>query len=129
MKKRKAKLSSKDRNGLFGPLEKLIDQQQTKIRAALDRLKEVISQESNETKAMLETYSRFLSGKANEDDMEAANEQMRDLLRVAGLGFLAALPLAPVTIPLVVKLGERFGVKVLPSSFDRTSDDRSKKSE
>jgi hypothetical protein len=129
MRKHKTKSSSKDRSGLFGPLEKLIDQQQTKIRSALDKLKDVISQESSETKEMLETYSRFLNGKATEQEMDAANQQMRDLLRVVGLGFLAALPLAPLTIPLVVKLGERFGIKVLPSSFERRERGPTKDSE
>jgi hypothetical protein len=34
------------------------------------------------------------------------------------LGVFAVLPFAPVTIPLVVKLGQWVGVDVLPSSFN-----------
>jgi hypothetical protein len=33
------------------------------------------------------------------------------------LGVLAVLPFSPITLPFVVKLGERIGVNVLPSAF------------
>ncbi len=70
---------------------------------------------------MLEIYSRMLNGSATSDETDRANDQMRDLLRVTGLGFLAVLPFAPISIPLVVKIGEKLGVQVLPSSFQKKS--------
>jgi hypothetical protein len=111
------KKKSLDDASIFSSLEKLIDQQQAKVRKSLDKLKEIIAQESVETKEMLEIYSKSLNGTATSKEMDRANDQMRDLLRVVGLGFLAVLPLAPMSIPLVVKLGEKLGVQVLPSSF------------
>ncbi len=50
--------------------------------------------------------------------MHTANEQFLDILKGLGLGVFAVLPFAPVTIPLVVKLGQWVGVDVLPSSFN-----------
>ncbi|MBU2425362.1 MAG: hypothetical protein KKA56_00630, partial [Gammaproteobacteria bacterium] len=34
-----------------------------------------------------------------------------------GLGIFAVLPFAPITIPLIVKLGRKLGIEVLPSAF------------
>ena len=41
-----------------------------------------------------------------------------DILKGIGLGVFAVLPFAPITIPLVVKLGAVGYVDVLPSSFN-----------
>ena len=87
------------------------------IVKALKKLKSALAQESAETKEMLEIYFRFSQGKASPKEMAQANAQFRDLLRTSGLGVFAVLPFAPVTIPLIVKIGRRFGIEILPSSF------------
>jgi hypothetical protein len=84
---------------------------------ALLKLKDALATESDETKRMLEIYLRFSRGKASKEEMETANDQFRDLLRALGLGVFAALPFAPVTIPVIVKLGKKLGIEILPSSF------------
>jgi hypothetical protein len=33
------------------------------------------------------------------------------------LGVFAILPFAPITIPLIVKLGRKLGIEVMPSAF------------
>ena len=66
---------------------------------------------------MLMTYQRFTKGKASKLEMEEANKQFIDVIRGLGLGVLAVLPFSPITLPFVVKLGERIGVNVLPSAF------------
>ncbi|MGS0729206.1 hypothetical protein ACVBKF_23605, partial [Shewanella sp. 0m-11] len=48
--------------------------------------------------------------------------QFGDLLKGLGLGVFAVLPFAPITIPIVVKLGKIVGVDVLPSSFNNMSE-------
>ena len=45
-------------------------------------------------------------------------DRFLDILKGLGLGVFAVLPFAPITIPLVVKLGHWVGVDVLPSSFN-----------
>lgn len=49
--------------------------------------------------------------------MEEANKQFVDVIRGLGLGVLVVLPFSPITLPFIVKLGERIGVNVLPSAF------------
>lgn len=87
------------------------------LLTALRRLRDGLANESKETKVMLETYYRFTQGEASKEEMEKANEQFRDLLRAMGLGIFAVLPFAPITIPFVVKIGEKLGINILPSSF------------
>jgi hypothetical protein len=66
---------------------------------------------------MLNTYKRFTKGQASKLEMEEANKQFVDVIRGLGLGILAVLPFSPITLPFVVKLGERIGINVLPSAF------------
>ena len=80
-------------------------------------VKRGLAQETRETKVMLITYQRFTKGQASKLEMEEANKQFVDVIRGLGLGVLAILPFSPITLPFVVKLGERIGVNVLPSAF------------
>jgi hypothetical protein len=80
-------------------------------------VKRGLAQESRETKIMLATYKRFTEGRASKLEMQEANKQFIDVIRGLGLGVLAVLPFSPITLPLVVKFGEKIGVNVLPSAF------------
>lgn len=91
--------------------------QQIRFRRAMVALKIVLAQEKVETKLMLITYRRYTQGKTNKAELKRANEQFVDILKGLGLGVFALLPFAPLTIPIVVKLGRYVGVDVLPSSF------------
>lgn len=94
------------------------------LRVKLDMLvvKEALSQEKQETKEMLVTYKRYTRKQASKDELADANKQFADLLKGLGLGVFAVLPFAPLTIPLVLKLGKMVGVDVLPSSFNNMSE-------
>jgi len=81
-------------------------------------LKIALEQEKQETKEMLTIYRRYTQGQTNKEELKRANEQFVDILKGLGLGVFALLPFAPITIPLVVKLGSLVGVDVLPSSFN-----------
>lgn len=76
-----------------------------------------LATESKETAVMLKTYIEYSQGKAPKKEMALANKQFRNLLKTAGLGALAVLPFAPITIPLLVKLGEKVGIDILPPSI------------
>ena len=80
-------------------------------------VKQGLAQETRETKVMLSTYKRFTKGQASKIEMQEANKQFIDVIRGLGLGILAVLPFSPITLPFVVKLGEKIGVNVLPSAF------------
>ncbi len=91
--------------------------QQLRFRRAMVALKIALAQEKQETKEMLSIYKRYTQGQTNSAELKRANEQFVDILKGLGLGIFAVLPFAPLTIPLVVKLGRLVGVDVLPSSF------------
>lgn len=98
--------------------------QQLKLRRALLLLKAALRQEKKETKEMLEIYRRYTQGNASKDELSIANAQFFDLLKGLGLGVFAVLPFAPITIPIIVKLGQWMGIDVLPSSFVVKKDKR-----
>jgi hypothetical protein len=87
------------------------------LKRGLLTVKRGLAQESRETKIMLMTYQRFTKGQASKLEMEEANKQFIDVIRGLGLGVLAILPFSPITLPFVVKLGEKIGINVLPSAF------------
>ena len=83
--------------------------QQLRFRRAMVALKIALAQEKQETKEMLITYRRYTQGQTNKAELKRANEQFVDILKGLGLGVFALLPFAPLTIPLVVKLGQLVG--------------------
>ena len=87
------------------------------LKRGLLTVKRGLAQESRETKVMLITYKRFTRGQATKQEMEEAHKQFVDVIRGLGLGVLAVLPFSPITLPFIVKLGEKIGVNVLPSAF------------
>ena len=86
-------------------------------------IQQALAQEKAETQEMLVIYRKFTVGEASEAEMKAANEQLVDIIKGMGLGVFAILPFAPITIPVIIKLGQRFGVDVLPSAFNQSQDD------
>jgi hypothetical protein len=89
----------------------------SRIRFSMIRLRMALSQETEETKRMLQIYQRSLKGKATQAELRFANHQLVDVLRATGLGIFAVLPFAPLTIPILIKVGRKLGIEVLPSSF------------
>jgi len=71
-------------------------------------------------KIMTATYQSYLRGTATREEMERANAVLRDYLKMAGVGTLLILPGAPLTIPLVAKLGKALGVDIFPSDVEAT---------
>jgi len=85
------------------------------------RVKIALSQEKAETKQMLGIYRRYTMRQATPEEMTIANQQFLDVLKGLGLGIFAVLPFAPITIPVMIKLGRLVGVEILPSSFSEDS--------
>ncbi|MCP4912296.1 MAG: hypothetical protein GY909_04190 [Oligoflexia bacterium] len=95
-----------------------------KLKDQLNLIKRGLSIETKETRAMVRTYARYTQGKATQEEMNEANKQFRDFLKTIGLGALAVLPFAPVTIPFIVKLGKKLGIEIIPSGFrDQSTED------
>lgn len=81
------------------------------------KVKIALAQERIETRAMLSIYKRYTKREASAEEMRIANQQFIDILKGLGIGIFAILPFAPITIPLVIKIGRWVGVEILPSSF------------
>jgi len=88
-----------------------------KTKRAMLKIKIALAQEKQETKEMLIIYKKYTRGQASKEEMKVANEQMVDVLKGLGLGVFAILPFAPITIPIIIKLGRLVGVEVMPSAF------------
>ncbi|WP_017444148.1 hypothetical protein [Gayadomonas joobiniege] len=88
-----------------------------RLRRSMLALKRALAQERDETKEMLDIYYRYTRGHSNKEELKIAHRQFLDVLRGLGLGVFAILPFAPITIPLIVKLGRLVGVEVMPSAF------------
>jgi len=82
-------------------------------------LKLALSQEKAETREMLSIYKKYTKNKATPEELLEANKQFIDILKGLGLGVFALLPFAPITIPILLKIGKMVGVDILPSSFNR----------
>ncbi len=91
------------------------------------KVKKGLAQESTETKEMLQIYRRYTQKQASKEEMRIANRQFLDLLKGMGLGIFAILPFAPITIPLVVTLGKKLGINVLPSAFSSNQESKKNK--
>lgn len=96
------------------------------LRRNLLVIKRGLAIETQETKVMLNTYHRYTQGSATKEEMDLANKQFGNVIRSLGLGIFVLLPFSPITIPAIVKLGEKLGVNVLPSSFDFSQTDPSR---
>ncbi len=93
-------------------------QSRARMRRSMLKIKDALAQEKQETIDMLAIYKRYTQRQASKAELKIANRQFLDLLKGLGLGVFAILPFAPITIPLIVKLGKIVGVEVLPSSFN-----------
>ncbi|WAJ70342.1 hypothetical protein OLW01_00560 [Catenovulum adriaticum] len=91
--------------------------QRLKLRRLMLSLKLALHQEKVETQEMLTIYKRHTRGQASKEELAVAHAQFFDVLRGIGLGIFAILPFAPITIPIIVKLGRLVGVEVIPSAF------------
>ena len=93
-----------------------------RIRRDLLTIKQALAQEKEETREMLVIYRKFTQGDASKAELAIANEQLVDLAKGLGVGVFAVLPFAPLTIPFIIKLGQRMGIDVLPSAFYEQGD-------
>ena len=94
-----------------------VSEKKCDLREGMLNFQIALAQEKDETIDMLATYKNIPLKKASKKDIKAANEQFCDLLKGAGLGAFAILPFAPITLPIIIKLGRKMNVEMLPSSF------------
>lgn len=88
-----------------------------------DRILKGLKQERAETQDMMRTFFTLLtqklpSGRQPEpEEVKAAIEQLKDVNRMAGLLVLASMPGSVVTLPILCKLANKYGIEIMPSAF------------
>ena len=104
---------------------------QKKFLESVDKVLTGLHQERAETQEILKTFfnvitKRLPKGKAPEDEeVQAAIEQLKDVHRMAGLLVFATLPGSVITLPAIYALGKRYDIEFLPSAF--RGDDKDKR--
>jgi hypothetical protein len=92
-----------------------------RVTKKLHDIRIALETEGAGTVEMVEIYGRYAQRKASRDDILRANAQFRDVLKSVGLGTVAIallpVPGSTLLLFLVVKLGRRCGVELLPRSF------------
>ncbi len=79
-----------------------------------------VKRETKQTKEMVITFKQLLNHKIGDkekptkEDIEEALKQLQDLGKIALLLPVIALPGSIITIPLLIKLGRKYNIDILP---------------
>ena len=98
-----------------------LDEQKQYVLNTLSIYRKFIKKESSQTKEMIIVFKdllhKQLGGNSNpsEEDIKEAVKQLKDVAKIAGLLPLVLLPGSILTIPILVKLGKRYNINILPS--------------
>ena len=87
------------------------------IRKALILLKVTLQKDTHGTREMLKTYYLYKQGKLSGEDLGVANEQLKNIFRDIGFGFLTLLPFSLITVPFVVKFANKYKIDIVPDWF------------
>jgi len=63
---------------------------------------------------MLETYNEWLQGTADPESVQMANQQLVRLLKYLGLAGIAVLPGSTFLLPVLIKIAQHYGIKLIP---------------
>lgn len=95
-----------------------------KIQLYLQRLQESFLEENEENKKMLDIYISYIEDEASEEDIEYANNQLKQNFKSLGLGVLVALPFSPITIPYILKKTKELNIDIIPNWYKALSRDK-----
>tara|TARA_B100000029_G_scaffold120931_2_gene114278 strand:+ start:3361 stop:3702 length:342 start_codon:yes stop_codon:yes gene_type:complete len=105
-------------NRIFSQLIDKLTINKEKIKKTLLQIKIILDEESKESSDMLNTYQKYVSGKnIDKDEIEKANIQFSNLIKNIGALGIFALPGGILAIAFLVKLGNKFGINILPDRF------------
>ena len=94
-----------------------------KLQLYLQRLQESFLEENEENRKMLDIYFKYVEGDATEDDINYANNQLKQNFKSLGLGVLVVLPFSPITIPYILKKTKEFDIDIIPNWYKALSRD------
>lgn len=99
------------------------DSVKDRFLVSADRILKGLKQERTETQDMMKTFFTLLTQKLprgrqpEPEEVKAAIEQLKDVNRMAGLLVLASMPGSVVTLPILCKLANKYGIEIMPSAF------------
>jgi len=80
------------------------------VEKILLKLKDAFKEESEDNFEMLSTYFLWIEGEATDEDLDRANEQLKEIFKNLGLGFFLILPFSPITIPFIFKIAKDYDI-------------------
>ena len=85
---------------------------------------DIVKKEYGDTKDLLPIIQSYIkTGSLSNDDKKKFQQQMKDTLKVMGLGAIAAIPIpgTMLLIPIIVQLAKKFNINLLPEGFPKES--------
>ena len=89
----------------------------------LKKLQQSFLTENIQNKKMLDIYIKYAEGNVSEDELENANEQLKEILKSLGLGILIVLPFSPVTLPYIFSKAKELDIDLIPNWYKSLSND------
>ena len=68
---------------------------------------------------MLDVYIKYVEGNVSEEELENANEQLKEILKSLGLGILIVLPFSPVTLPYIFSKAKELNIDLIPNWYKK----------
>ena len=91
------------------------------VKENFAKLKQALSIETGETKEMMDVYRRALKNQASSGEIDTANKQFKDLLKLLGITtFVAGTSMIPGTGPALFPIEKYLntkGISILPNGF------------
>lgn len=72
---------------------------------------------------MLDVYIKYVEGSASNEELDFANEQLKQVLKNLGLGILIILPFSPITLPYIFSKAKELNIDLIPNWYKSLSND------
>jgi len=92
----------------------------------LEKLQQSFLIENKQNKKMLDIYIKYAEGNATNEELNSANDQLKQILKNLGLGILIILPFSPITLPYIFSKAKELEIDLIPNWYKSLSneDDR-----
>jgi hypothetical protein len=92
----------------------------------LEKLQQSFLIENTQNKKMLDIYIKYAEGNVSNEELNSANEQLKQILKNLGLGILIILPFSPITLPYIFSKAKELEIDLIPNWYKSLSneDDR-----
>lgn len=96
-----------------------------KAQKAMRTFAKDLSNEAKETREASKILVKFLmDGKISPEEEKELRTQVYDIFKMAGIGIpFFLIPGSSLLLPFLIKVANRYGVNLLPTSFDHRKDE------